>query len=107
MYQYVYTLPNMDFSGLTGFEWDEGNLKKVFERIEPSVAEMAFQGEPWVALSRRHSGAEKRWFLVNKVVKRHVFVVFTIRENKIRIVSARYMHRKEVKFYEKKFRQEK
>lgn len=37
---------------------------------------------------------------------RHVFLVFTIRENKgkkyIRPISARYMHQKEVQHYEKK-----
>lgn len=92
----------MDFSKLKGFEWDEGNLKKVLSRMEASVTEMAFQGEPWVALNRKFSGVEKRWFLINQVMGRHVFVVFTMRKKCIRVVSARYMHQKEVKYYEKK-----
>ncbi|OGQ05247.1 MAG: hypothetical protein A2W61_04310 [Deltaproteobacteria bacterium RIFCSPLOWO2_01_44_7] len=94
----------MDFLKLSGFEWDEGNLKKILERIDPHIVEMAFLGEPWVALSQKFSKGEPRWFLINQVENRHVFVVFTIRGNKIRVVSARRMHSKEVKHYEKEFK---
>jgi len=96
----------MDFSRLTGFEWNEGNLKKILKRMEASTAEMAFQGEPWVALSKKLLGSEKRWFLINKVTEKYIFIVFTVRKNKIRIISARYMHQKEVKYYGEKIQQE-
>ena len=96
----------MDFMKLIGFEWDEGNLKRILTRMEAGVAEMAFQGDPWVTLSKKFSGSEKRWFLINKVMGRYVFIVFTARNNKVRIISARYMHPKEVKHYEEKFQKE-
>lgn len=96
----------MDFSHLQGFEWDEGNLRKVLARMEPRVAEMAFQGSPWIGLSRKHSRFEPRWFLVNRVMGHPVFVIFTVRGQKIRVISARYMHQKEVKSYEKRFQKE-
>ena len=52
-----------------------------------------------------HSRAEERhWAIGETASGRSVFVVFTIRERGgkrfIRPVSARYMHRKEVKRYE-------
>lgn len=93
----------MDFSGLKGFEWDEGNLGKVSARMDPAIAEMAFVGSPFVAEDALHSELEKRWFLVNKVFNRFVFAVFTIRHDRVRIISARFMKRKEVKKYEKFF----
>lgn len=96
----------MNFSALDGFEWDEGNLKKVLQRMEAGVAEMAFQGTPLVAKAKKFSSFEKRFYLVNKVTGRYVFLVFTVRREKIRIISARYMHRREAKHYEKIFQKE-
>lgn len=87
---------------LEGFEWDEGNRTKVEKRMPADVVEAAFLGEPLVLNDEAHSGTESRWFLMNQVEQRHVFLVFTIREKKARIVSARYMHDKEVKKYGKK-----
>ena len=65
-------------------------------------AEAAFFGEPLVFFDEAHSSIEARWFLMNRVGSRHVFLVFTMRQNKIRIISARYMHEREVKKYGKK-----
>jgi uncharacterized DUF497 family protein len=54
---------------------------------------------------RLHSKAEERLWGIGKTVQgRSVFLVFTIRERGgkrfIRPISARYMHKKEIKYYE-------
>ena len=80
-----------------------GNVAKVQSRLDLSVAEFAFQGRPYVAFDTGHSTHEKRWLLVNKIGERFIFVSFTIRSYKIRIISARYMRKREVKRYENWF----
>lgn len=96
----------MDFSTFKGFEWDVGNISKVQSRLDLAAVEFAFQGSPYVGEDVLHSGAEKRWFLVNRIQERHVFVVFTVREELIRVVSARYMRQREAKRYEGHFKDE-
>ena len=89
---------------LSQFDWDEGNKAKILKRMSVEVAESAFLGEPQVFFDEAHSGEEPRWFLMNVVDKRAVALIFTVRSNKIRIVSARYMHAREVKKYDKKIK---
>jgi uncharacterized protein len=49
-----------------------------------------------------HSQHESRYRAVGKTPSgRYVFTVFTLRNQKIRPVSARYMHGKEIQNYEK------
>jgi len=44
----------------------------------------------------KHSVSEKRWYALGKTdLNRSLFVVFTIRESLVRIISARDMHKKE------------
>lgn len=86
------------------FDWDEGNKAKVIKRLSVEVAQSAFLGEPLVFFDEKHSEKEPRWFLMNVVNGRAVALVFTVRNNKIRIVSARYMHRREVGKYGKKIK---
>ena len=64
-----------------------------------AMAESAFLGEPLVFFDGDHSAQEPRWFLMNRVGEKHVLLVFTVRNRKIRIISARFMHAKEVKKY--------
>ena len=90
----------MDFSNSDGFEWDLGNITKVQQRLDLSLVEFAFQGNPYVALDEKHSGAEERWAMVNRIHDRFVYVIFTKREKKLRVISARYMRKKEAKRYE-------
>jgi uncharacterized DUF497 family protein len=89
---------------LTDFDWDAGNKAKVLKRMPFEVAESAFVGEPVIFHDDKHSQGEPRWFLMNTVNQRAVALVFTVRDDKIRIVSARYMHKKEVHKYGKKIK---
>jgi uncharacterized DUF497 family protein len=85
------------------FEWDVANLRKVQQRIDPALCELAFEGNPWVGKDMIHSASEPRWFLINRVGEQTIFIIFTRRNDCIRIISARFMHQKEYEKYEKKF----
>jgi uncharacterized DUF497 family protein len=91
---------------VSGFEWDDGNRSKCQKHgVSLSEIEQVFRHDPLI-LSDRTGSTETRFNAVGVTSrKRHVFVVFTLRENDegrlIRPISARYMHRKEVKIYER------
>ena len=92
----------------SGFDWDEGNREKC-RKHGVSVAEIEHLfriGPLAVTPDPEHSQAEERLQGIGKTQQgRSVFLVFTIRvrdgERLIRPISARYMHRKEIKNYEK------
>jgi len=51
----------------------------------------------------KHSGSEKRWAAFGKTdAKRFLVVIFTKRDNLIRIISARNMNKREREFYNEK-----
>jgi len=81
------------------FEWDQGNFDKSYRKhgITPNETEEAFLDEKAIILRDvKHSQGEKRYVLIGKNAnKRLLFVVFTLREKKIRIISARIANRKE------------
>lgn len=91
-------------SSVEAFDWDEGNIKKNWERHRVShiECEEVFFNNPLIAREDKpHSTAEDRFYVLGKTDKeRLLFVVFTIRSNKIRVISARDMNRKERKIYE-------
>ena len=86
------------------FEWDEGNIKKNRERHRVShiECEEIFLNRPIIVKKDEpHSRSEDRYFTLGKTdAGRLLFIVFTLRGNKIRIISARDMNRKERKIYE-------
>jgi uncharacterized protein len=88
----------------TGFEWDEGNLLKNWQRhgFSASECEQVFFNQPLVLTSdERHSERESRFFgLGHTDAGRRLFVVFAIRGQLIRVISARDMNRKERKVYQ-------
>jgi uncharacterized DUF497 family protein len=91
---------------IAGFDWDAGNRAKC-QKHGVSVAEVEnlFTRPILVIPDATHSQGEERLRAIGKTAKGgSVFLVFTIRARNgkrfIRPVSARYMHRKEVKHYE-------
>ena len=86
------------------FEWDEGNIKKNWERHRVShieCEEIFFNRPIIVKNDEPHSTGEDRYFVLGKTdAVRLLFIVFTLRGNKIRIISARDINRKERKIYE-------
>ncbi|KKQ41153.1 MAG: hypothetical protein US60_C0046G0004 [Microgenomates group bacterium GW2011_GWC1_37_8] len=87
------------------FEWDEGNLDKSYEKhgITPKEAEEIFVSEElYVLPDIKHSQKEKRFIALGKTQEgKQLFIVFLIKKEKIRIISARRMHKKELQKYEK------
>jgi uncharacterized DUF497 family protein len=87
-----------------GFDWDEGNLLKNWEkhRVLASECEQVFFNRPLVAgLDEAHSKTEARFYALGITdTGRRLFVVFTIRRNRIRVISARDMNRRERKVFD-------
>lgn len=94
-----------DLSDCTGFEWDEGNLLKNWEkhRVSAAECEQIFFNRPLVAgADEQHAQREARFYALSQTdFGRLLFVVFTTRGNRIRVISARDMNRKEKKVYKK------
>lgn len=87
-----------------GFEWDSGNSNKNWLKhgVANSEAEEVFFDDNKAMLhDELHSGKESRYIILGKTKKERIlFVVFTIRKNKIRIISARDCNKKEEGLYE-------
>lgn len=88
------------------FEWDKGNINKNLakHKIKNEEAEEVFVNQPAVLLKdKKHSQKETRLMILGKTDKeRQLSVIFTRRGDKIRVISARPMSRKERKLYEQK-----
>lgn len=85
------------------FEWDKGNIGKNLKHgIEDKEVEEVFLDERKKTFKDKlHSGSEERLRVVGKTKnERLVFVAFTVRRGKIRIISARKINKKEVYLYE-------
>lgn len=87
-----------------GFDWDEGNFIKNYSKhgVNVQEAEEIFFNQPFIVTDdEKHSMQEKRYAAWGKTdTERLLMIVFTLRRNKIRIISARDMNRKERKHYE-------
>ena len=93
-----------ELSKCEGFDWDAGNAPKIWDRHEvaPGEAEQVFFNRPLVAVpDATHSGTEPRFLALGQTdAGRRLFVVFTIRDTLIRVISARNMSRRERREYE-------
>jgi len=91
------------FKYCTGFEWDDGNSNKnwIRHKVTQNECEQVFFNTPVIVKDdTKHSDTEKRWYLLGRTdTNRFLFVVFTIRKNLIRIISARDMNKKERNIY--------
>src|SRR5947209_3649272 len=95
----------VDLPFVISFEWDEWNKYKnwIKHKVIGEEAEEAFYDEKRLILEdSKHSEQETRYILFGRTEKgRFLFIVYTLREEKVRIISARDVNRKEVLFYEK------
>lgn len=95
----------IDFMRITGFDWDDGNGRKNDKHgVSQADAEQVFFNDPLLVLTDdRHSNNEPRFHALGKTDGgRLLHITFTLRFNssKIRVISARDMHRKERAIYE-------
>ncbi|OHA75618.1 MAG: hypothetical protein A3A32_02880 [Candidatus Wildermuthbacteria bacterium RIFCSPLOWO2_01_FULL_48_35] len=90
----------------TEFEWDEGNRNKSRDKhnVEYQEIEEVFFNLPVVVFpDEQHSKIEARYLILGQTDRRRkLAIIFTLRKNKIRVISARPMSIKERKFYETK-----
>ena len=94
-----------EFEKIIGFQWDKGNINKnlLKHNVENWECEQFFFNEPLIILDDpKHSFSEKRWAAFGRTdTGRRLVVIFTKRDERIRVISAREMNKKERKFYEK------
>ena len=90
------------------FLWDTGNSDKNVKKhnVINQEAEQVFRNKPiFIFTDEKHSLVEKRklvWGMTGE--KRTLAIIFTIREKKVRIISARDMNKKERRIYEEKLK---
>lgn len=85
------------------FEWDKHNIEHVrIHKVEPGECEQVFFNIPLIVEPDLiHSRAEKRYFALGKTnINRALVVIFTIRNAKMRVITARDANRRERIKYE-------
>lgn len=89
---------------LIEFDWDNWNLDKnwIKHKVSAQEGEQAFADENKIVfLDIKHLGKEERFFLLGKTfTKRLLAIAYTKRGEKVRIISARDVGKKEVAIYE-------
>lgn len=90
----------------TEFEWDKGNIDKNLLKHgvrNEECEEVFFDPNKRMLRDPFHSDKEKRYILLGKTKRQRVlFIVFTIRKKKVRIISARDLNKKELHLYHEK-----
>lgn len=89
------------------FEWDDWNVKKNQEKHRVAIIEceqIFSDPRKRIFYDRGHSTRkENRFILIGSTnTGRILYVAFTIRNNRIRVISARDLNRKEKFLYEEK-----
>ncbi|MCX7125090.1 MAG: BrnT family toxin [Gammaproteobacteria bacterium] len=91
-------------AGVVGFQWDQGNVEKnhlKHDVISPECEEIFFNDPLLLFEDSQHSQHELRYYVLGKTNNnRLLFVVFTVRNKLIRVISARDMRKKERSIYE-------
>ena len=95
----------LNIENIVGFDWDDGNIYKNEKKhgLKWQLIEEVFFNEPLLLLEDfKHSNNECRCFALGQTDEGiTLFVVFTKRSEKIRVISARPMNRKERIVYDK------
>lgn len=87
-----------------GFQWDSGNCLKSWlkHHVSERETEQVFFNEPLVLfVDEKHSQYESRFRAMGYTDEhRHLYIVFMVRHNLIRVILARGMNKKERVIYE-------
>ncbi len=90
---------DINFDKLEGFEWDQGNLEHIKKHdVDYKECEEIFYNKPLqINEDKDHSSVtETRFEALGQTSKgRKLFLAFTIRKNKIRVISSRNQNKKE------------
>ncbi len=98
-------MPVNPLDGCVGFEWDDGNALKNWERhrVTPEEAEEVFFHDPFLLRpDLSHSSKERRYRALGRTVRgRRLMLAFVIRRSLVRVISIRDMNRKESDAYDR------
>jgi len=98
----------MGYRNIDGFDWDAANVRKSEDKygVTQVEAEQVFFDMPVVHVPDvKHSEVEPRFYVLGQTNSgRLLHITFTLRfgGRKIRVISARPMHRRERRIYEEK-----
>lgn len=90
------------------FEWDETKSDACYQARGfdfAYVLPVFFDNNRLIRHDRRYGYGEERYQLFGKVEERVFVVVYTIRKNAIRIISARKANQREIRDYENSARE--
>ncbi|HCH23778.1 MAG TPA: BrnT family toxin [Oceanospirillaceae bacterium] len=93
----------MDYTKDPIYEWDAAkNAACVANRNLDFVTAIAAFDDPYriIDSDNRHDYREQRWRLLGTIKGRLHCVIYTLRKDKVRIISARKANHREVKQYE-------
>jgi len=95
----------IDLARIIAFDWDDGTARKNDKhRVSVADAEQVFFNVPLLVVDdTRHSGKELRLHALGETDnERLIHITFTLRDSgrRIRVISARDMHRRERVAYE-------
>ena len=86
-----------------GFDWSGGNAEKNWQshQVTPLESEQVFFNTPLLCgADEEHSQKESRFYVLGQTDEgRELFVAFTLRGKRLRVISARNMSRKERRIY--------
>jgi uncharacterized protein len=88
---------------LSGFDWDEANWRRseLKHGVAVAEAEEVLLNDPICQVDTRHSDREQRYVALGRTNEgRGLFVSFTVRRGRARVISARPMSRRERTLYE-------
>lgn len=93
----------INFSTLEGFDWDQGNLEHIKRHnVKATECEEGLLNKPLIVNEdETHSQTEERIRVYGQTNNgRLIFMIFVIRNNKLRVISARDQNKKERREYE-------
>src|SRR5438132_6815620 len=92
-----------DWSKLVGFDWDEGNKQKNWDKhqVDYRECEEVFFNQPLlINEDTKHSSHEKRYYVLGRSdTGKTLFLLFTLRSNKIRLIQLPNQTKKKRKKY--------
>ncbi len=95
----------LDIEAIIGFDWDDGNIHKneIKHNLKWTTIEEVFFNEPLLIVEDfKHFISECRCVALGRNnFDDLITVIFTLRDNRIRVISARAMSKKERMIYEK------
>lgn len=95
----------IDLSKIIAFEWDGWNIDKSYDKhgITPNETEEVFLDEDVkIEKDLKHQKQEERYIAIGKTTENKIlFIVFTVRKDKIRVISGRQANKKEKEVYQK------